>query len=240
MTVRSKTTVLATVLSVLAVGVLAGQATAADLPMKTQARAQSQNQLNQTSPLRAPSVKAKKSAQAKTQNDDVTGSISWPASARAGLKPAVAAVSYAHAARASFAKAQAAMERGLLLRKDAPKSNFATLEDATTNVLLELKALEQVTQYHNSEAIKKAASLVLDWHEAGLKIIKPPAQGVTALPFPVTVAAKAKAAVIALDQLIEGTDAFAQSSLAKQRTDLHIQPPELTPAPAKRNQTTSQ
>src|SRR5581483_4972234 len=87
---------------------------------------------------------------------DVTGSIEWPAGARASLSPATAAISYSYSARASFAKARAAMERGILLREDVPKSNFASLEAATADALSELKALELVMRHRPNEGVRKA------------------------------------------------------------------------------------
>jgi hypothetical protein len=160
---------------------------------------------------------------------DVTGTIEWPASARASLTPATAAISHTYSARASFAKARAAMESGILLREDVPKPNFASLESATGDVLSELKALELVTQHRSDEAIKKAMTLVQDWYETGLKIIKPPEQGVTALPFPSTVAAKANAVSTALDQLIERANAVIVPNRSEQRSDVQIRPPGSTP-----------
>ncbi len=182
---------------------------------------------------RAPSaaktkILAEKKAGASTR--DVTGTIEWPASARASLTPATAAISHTYSARASFAKAHSAMESGILLREDVPKPNFASLEAATGDVLSELKALDQVTQLRSDAAIKKAMALVQDWYDTGLKIIKPPPQGVTALPFPSTVAAKANAVSAALDQLIEQANAAVAPNRSEQRSDAQIKSPGSIPA----------
>src|SRR5262249_44311107 len=138
---------------------------------------------------------------------ETTSSISWPEGARASLTPATAAISHAHSARATFAKARAAMDLGILLLDGAPKKNLSTLETATATLLLELEAIERLPQYQSNMAVKNAKTLVQDWHQTGLMIIKPPTQGVRELPFPVTVEAKANAVDRALDQLIEGADA---------------------------------
>jgi hypothetical protein len=179
-----------------------------------------------------PAAKSKILAEKKagTATRDVTGTIEWPASARASLTPATAAISHTYSARASFAKARSAMESGILLREDVPKPNFASLEAATGDVLSELKALELVTQHRSDEAIRKAMALVQDWYDAGLKIIKPPPQGVTALPFPSTVAAKANAVSAALDQLIEQANAAVAPNRSVQRSDVQIKSPGSIPA----------
>jgi hypothetical protein len=183
---------------------------------------------DKTPPVAKPGILAEKKTGPNTR--DVTGTIEWPASARASLTPATAAISHTYSARASFAKARAAMESGILLREDVPKPNFASLEAATGDVLSELKALDLVTQHRSDEAIKKAMTLVQDWYETGLKIIKPPPQGVTALPFPSTVAAKANAVSTALDQLIERANAAATPNRSEQRSDVQIRSPGSVPA----------
>jgi len=99
------------------------------------------------------------------------------------------------------------MELGILLLDGAPKTNFSTLEAATTSLSLELDALEGLPQKQSNMSIRNAKTLVQDWYQAGLKIIRPPVQGVYDLPFPVTVDAKANAVARALDQLIEEADA---------------------------------
>jgi len=178
---------------------------AADLPVQPHMRSQSQSNDSQASSATRPSIKpTRKTA---SPSAETTSSISWPADARASLSPATAAISYAHSARATFAKARAAMELQVLLLDGAPKKNFSTLEAATVSLGLELDALERLPQNQSNTSIKNAKALVQDWYETGLKIIKPPAQGVSDLPFPVTVQAKADAVGRAIDQLIEAADA---------------------------------
>ncbi len=191
MTIRYRTFLGAKALSALVAGALASTAMAADLPLRPKARSHAQADSGKIAPAGKSNVASK--SKASGEANDVTGSIAWPESARAGLTPAVAAISYAYSARASFAKARAAMESGILLHEDVVKSNFATLEAATADVLSELKALDGVPRVQPSEAVKQAMASVQDWHDTGLKIIKPPMEGLTALPFPATVAAKANA-----------------------------------------------
>jgi hypothetical protein len=220
MTIRHKTFVLANASAALVAGALAGTAMAADLSLRSHVGSQTDSHSGQTLPATKRAIITEK----KTKGDsgDVTGTIEWPASARASLTPATAAISHTYSARASFAKARAAMESGILLREDVPKPNFASLEAATGDVLSELKALELVTQTHRNDTIRRAITLVQDWHETGLKIIKPPAEGVTALPFPATVAAKANAVSTALDQLIEQAIAVTAPNGSRQRSDLQV------------------
>jgi hypothetical protein len=161
-----------------------------------------------------PRKTAHKTARTLTSPPLVTGSISWPKSARATLSPATAAISYAHAAKAAFARARAAMDLGVMLLDDAPKNNTEALATATVNVLSELEALKRLPQNQTNEAVKRAVDLVEDWHRTGLKIINPPPQGLEKVPFPLTVTAKAEAIAEALDQLISQADAFATAKLS--------------------------
>jgi hypothetical protein len=164
--------------------------------------------------IRQPSgVKSVKSSFPSSFPTEVTGSISWPKSARATLSPATAGISYAHAARAAFAKARAAMDVGVMLLDDAPKNNTAALAAATAGVMSELEALERLPQNQNNDLVKRAMALVQDWHRSGLRIISPPPQGLQDVPFPLTVSARAEAVAEALDQLVGQADAFATARL---------------------------
>jgi len=211
MTVRHKTSLLAAAALTLAAGTVATVVTAmaADLPLQPQ-RSHAQSSDNPTvsverSSATRPSIKPTRKSD--NQAAETTSSISWPAGARASLPPSTSAISYAHSARATFAKARAAMELGILLLDSAPRTNLSTLEASTASLILELDALERLPQNQSSTSIKDAKASVHDWYQAGLKIIKPPAQGVYELPFPATVEAKANMVARALDQLIEEADA---------------------------------
>jgi hypothetical protein len=217
MTILHKTFLLAGVTLTLAAGTVAitTMATAADLPVRPYMRSHTQSNDQPALSATRPSIKPTRKSASRAA--ETTSSISWPAGARASLSPSTAAISYAHSARATFAKARAAMELGILLLDSAPKANLSTLEAATVSLALELDALEGLPQNQSNMSIRNAKALVQDWYQAGLKIIKPPAQGVYELPFPVTVEAKANAVARALDQLIEEADA---PKLAKRPTQV--------------------
>jgi len=221
MTARHKTLLLAAAALTLAAGTLAAAVTAmaADLPVQPHMRSHAQSSDNPT--LSATRSSIKPTRKSDSQAVETTSSISWPPGARASLAPSTAAISYAHSARATFAKARAAMELGILLLDSAPRTNSSTLEAATASLILELDALEGLPQNQSNMSIRNAKALVQDWHQTGLKIIKPPAQGVYELPFPVTVEAKANAVARALDQLIEEADT---PKVSKRRTQM-INPP---------------
>ena len=237
MTAHFKTALRAGIALTLAAGTvaIASAAMAADLPLRP--HAQSHPQSNDSPTLSAKRLSIKPTRKFESPAAETTSSISWPEGARASLSPATAAISYAHSARATFAKARAAMEVGILLLDGAPKTNFSRLEAATASLALELDALERLPQHQSNMAVKNAKALVQDWYQAGLKIIKPPAQGVYDLPFPVTVEAKANAVARALDQLIDEADA---PKLSKRRAQVTTRPSERAPANAGRNLTLGQ
>lgn len=241
MSIRHKAHLLAGALPVIATAVvIAGTAAAADLkivPKERQAQQggllqmlgtllQPQEQQQQqtatqrtTAPPQRQTAQTKrptprKTARTRTSPPLFTGSISWPKSARATLSPATAAISYAHAAKAAFARARAAMDLGIVLLDDAPKNNTEALATATVNVLSELEALKALPQNRTNDAVKQTISLVEDWHRTGMRIVNPPPQGLSEVPFPLTVTKKAEAVDEALDQLIGQADAFATAKLS--------------------------
>lgn len=226
MTARHKAPFLAAALT-LAAGTLAiaGTAMAADLSVRPYMQSHTQSNDNPASSTTRPSTKPTRKSDSPAA--ETTSSISWPADARASLTPATAAISYAHSARATFAKARATMELGILLLDGAPKKNLSTLEAATATLVLELEALERLPQNQSNTSVKSAKALVQDWYETGLRIIKPPAQGVHELPFPVTVQAKADAVDRALNQLIEEADA---PKVSRRRTQVIERPSGRAPA----------
>jgi hypothetical protein len=143
---------------------------------------------------------------------DVTGTINTrtvPASLY--LPPAArqALTAWSH-----FKDARAAMERGLLLGEGAPKMTVAALEAAMAGLQQEMKLLAGTNQAALAAAVKNAAGLTQDWYEAGLKYIKPPAEGLIELPTQVVVAAKADAAAAALDRLLQVASAPAPARIA--------------------------
>src|SRR5437899_1208226 len=166
MTVLHKIFLQAGMALTLAAGVIAGTATAADLPVQPHMRSHTQS--NDGTALSATRPSIKPIRKSGSQAAETTSSISWPESARASLSPATAAISYAHSARATFAKARAAMELGILLLDGAPKTNSSTLEAATASLFMELEALEGLPQNQSNTSIRNTKALVQDWYQAGL------------------------------------------------------------------------
>jgi hypothetical protein len=141
---------------------------------------------------------------------DVTGTID----PRGGPTTLPAAARHALTAWSHYKDARAALERGLLLGDAAPSLNVAALEAAIAGLQQELKMLADANQPGVAVAVKKAASLTQDWYEAGLKHIKPPAEGLLELPTHVAIDGKAEAAAAALDHLIREASAPAPSRSA--------------------------
>jgi hypothetical protein len=142
----------------------------------------------------------------RTSNEsDVTGTAN--ARGAPGAVPLTAAASHAHAARIRFNEARVAMERQLLLREAAPKNNMTALETAMIGLHQEMTLFATTSQPGASDAVKKALTLSQDWYQAGLKIIKPPAEGLLELPLPMVVASKGDAAAAAFDEVVREASA---------------------------------
>jgi methyl-accepting chemotaxis protein len=119
------------------------------------------------------------------------------------------AVSHARAAQASFNDARAVMERALLLRDATPAANVLTLENTTNDVTEELKIVaERMAQAGRAGLIGNAEKLLLDWHRAGMQIIKPQGNGPSEPLSATTVAKKAEAVATAIDLVVEDANAF--------------------------------
>jgi methyl-accepting chemotaxis protein len=95
-------------------------------------------------------------------------------------------------------------------------------------VLEELKIVgERLARAGRADVITNAQNLTLDWYRTGSQIIKPPAEGLTQLPFPADVTRKADAVAAAIDQIVEGASAFgfefrssAEATVAASRSTL--------------------
>jgi methyl-accepting chemotaxis protein len=118
------------------------------------------------------------------------------------------ATSHARAAQAKFNEARAAMERGLMLRDGAPKSNIAVLEAAMKEVREELKVVAERMSGAQAETVKKAQAQAQQWYEAGIKILKPPAGGLLELPLTTNLLTRADAVMAAIDQVVEDASAY--------------------------------
>jgi methyl-accepting chemotaxis protein len=140
------------------------------------------------------------------------------------------ATSHARAAQARFNIARAAMERGLLMGVAAPPTNLATLEAAMKDVFEDLKVVaERMSGSDSADGIKSAEKLAREWYQAGLGILRPPAEGVVALPFAASVLNKADAVGEAIDLVVEGASAYgfefrsaAEASVTGSRRNLVI------------------
>jgi hypothetical protein len=140
---------------------------------------------------------------------EITGTVNTRIALRAGHASLTAVASHARAARAVFSAARAAMERGFLLGETAPKSSVAVLEAAMKELGDHLAIVGSAAKPRSADGVRKASSLAQDWYEAGLKIIKPPVEGVIELPLPMSVYSKADAVSAALDRVIEEAVALA-------------------------------
>ena len=138
------------------------------------------------------------------------------------------AASHARAAQAKFNEARAAMERGLVMRENAPPNNLATLEAAMKEVTEELKVVAQrMSGSETADAIKKAEQLAREWYQSGLQILKPPTGGVVALPATNAVLSKVDAIAEAIDTVVENASAYgfefrtaAEASVTESRRNL--------------------
>jgi hypothetical protein len=129
-----------------------------------------------------------------------------------GINAPAPSVIRARAAMEKFAEARAAMDHGLLLRDATPKSDIVTIQSSMKGTMEDLAAVEQIEQLASSA--KDAHRLVDDWYQSGMKIIAPPASGLTEMPLPMMVRSKADAAVTALDWLVEEAAANAPPKAA--------------------------
>jgi hypothetical protein len=181
----------------------------------------------------APGAAAKDKA-IKRPAADVTGAINASASGLADSSPSPAVMRTAEALE-RFGAARAAMEHGLLLREAAPKSDIASIQTNTKKLLDDIAAVEQMDQTHYADSAKDARRLVDDWYQAGMKILAPPAGGLTELPLPMLVSTKAEAAVTALEWLAAeaaaNTTAPAAVAVAAS-SPVKVSPPVTVPAPS--------
>ena len=140
------------------------------------------------------------------------------------------ATSHARAAQAKFNEARATMERGLLMRESAPPNNTAMLEATMKDVFEELKvAAERMKGSESADSVKNAEKLAREWYQAGMGIMKPPAQGVVQLPMATSVLGKADAVGEAIDIVVESASAYgfefrsaAEASVIGSRRNLII------------------
>jgi len=159
-----------------------------------------------------------------TDATDITGTVNSSAASQAGRAAPTAVAAHARAARSSFDDARAAMERGLVLRDAAPKANIETIDSAVDELSRHLAAIEQTAQYPARDSIKQASGLVQDWYATGLKIIRPPAEGIIELPTSINVRRKAEAVAAALDRVEAEATAYVppSRSIGPSRKRVHV------------------
>src|SRR6266851_6571068 len=114
---------------------------------------------------------------------EAADSITARGGAPIGNAPVVAATGHVLAARARFIEARALMERAILLRDRAFNADIKALEGHMAALLSELNAVER-THQSGAEHVKTALSLTREWHQEGMKIVNPPAEGLLELPLP--------------------------------------------------------
>jgi hypothetical protein len=159
-------------------------------------------------------------------NPDITASVDVrpippanPAQARLHVM-----VSHARAARALFGEARSAMERGSMLNEGAPKASILAVDTAMKNMRLHLDILAGMAKSRTADAVKKANAQAQAWYEAGMKVIRPSAEGVLELPSSVSLQAKADAAAASLEQVIEDTVTALARPARQVRTKRRIRP----------------
>jgi hypothetical protein len=128
--------------------------------------------------------------------------------------PALTASDRALAAREQFNQARVAMERAMLLREANPATSIAALDAAMKDLSVHLVAIERMLGPQPSETAKSAKSLVQAWYSDGMKIIKPPEEGLLEVPFPMNVRTEAKAVASALDRLVDEASTSSNPTIA--------------------------
>jgi methyl-accepting chemotaxis protein len=108
---------------------------------------------------------------------------------------------HATSAQANFGEARAAMEVALLLRHEAPADVIAKLETAVNEIRADLQVVQERLG-PGAERVAQIRTLVDDWFQAGMKILKP-ATTTTELPVPFTIIGKANAAAKEINRLTE-------------------------------------
>jgi methyl-accepting chemotaxis protein len=117
------------------------------------------------------------------------------------------AVSQARSAQLHFAEALAAMNRSITQRA-ASAADKATIEQEMTALVADIEIVRDRMPADALPVIEKALAVAQDWHKAAALMVIPSAAGVTALPLPQMVAAKAAAVNDALDVMAESASAY--------------------------------
>jgi len=117
------------------------------------------------------------------------------------------AINHARSAHAALNEARLLMQAGL--REGMPKESVGKFEKLVAGITDDLKVVrERVKTKDVTAALERTETTLRDWSETGLKIIKPQAGGVTALPMLFSVTKKGDTAVAAVDDLVEIVAAY--------------------------------
>src|SRR5882724_7415957 len=108
-------------------------------------------------------------------------------------------INHARSAHAALNAARLLMQAGL--HDGAPKETVAKIEKLVAGIADDLKVVRDRVR-------TKDVTAALERTETGLKILKPQAGGLTALPMPFSVVKKGDAAVAAVDDLVEMVAAY--------------------------------
>jgi hypothetical protein len=119
-------------------------------------------------------------------------------------------VSYARAAQLDLADARRAMAEWIMLSDAAPSDSVSRMRDAMQRFDADLKTVrERMAGAGADDVIDKAQAAAESYFNLGIAYIAPPAGGVTELPVPFVVLAKAQDAADAIERVVEAASATA-------------------------------
>jgi hypothetical protein len=119
-------------------------------------------------------------------------------------------VSYARAAQLDLADARRAMGEWMMLSDAAPSDSVSRIRDAMQRFDADLKTVrERMAGAGADDAIDQAQAAAGSYFNLGIAYIAPPAGGVTDLPAPFVVLAKAQDAADAIERVVEAASTTA-------------------------------
>ena len=126
-------------------------------------------------------------------------------------------INYARSSLASMNEARLLVHRSQ--NEGITKDMLTKLEKLIASIADDLKIVrERVDTKDVAAALDRATTLVRNWSEAELKILKPPATGLAELPAAFAIVQKADEAAAALDDLVEVVAAYGFSFRAEAET----------------------
>jgi hypothetical protein len=119
-------------------------------------------------------------------------------------------VSYARAAQVDLANARRAMAEWIMLSDAASSDSVSRMRDAMQRFDADLKTVrERMAGAGADDVIDKAHAAAESYFNLGIAYIAPPGGGVTELPVPFVVSAKAQDAADAIERVVEAASATA-------------------------------